>query len=839
MNVESVPPLEMSSPFGPTAPRAVPARATLRLGVRLAVAGGRSGLARIALTAAGVGLGVAILLGVLSVGPAHANRIARAAAQSPSCSPAATNEHICPVPAGAPDRLEVLVNPGDSFRGRALTTVRIAVVGSPSRFGPPPGVSALPRPGQLVVSPALARLLTSKGGVLLRPRLPGQVVGTIGNAGLVYPGQLLAYAETLAPTHPRRGGWETATGFGAPAGAYSITGHAAALPTPVLLFLVLLAAVVLAPILAFTVTATRLSAATRQRRLATLRLLGAPPSQVRLLVATESGLAAALGCVLGAGVFLAGRQLLPLVLPAPLMAFPSAFSPPWPQAAAVLLAVPFLALAAGFASLRRVELSALEVRRRARPARRRRTGALRLVPVMLGLAGLAAMLPYRHSLLGSSSPIGPVVVIASVILTVGGVIASGPWIGLMLAGPLAKRTRSPGMLLGARRLQLDPASSSRVVGGVVVVAFAATVVLGIAPVFSTKAPPGTARLRHGLVTVVSENVSRPLLHRLAAAGGVRAVVPVEPLQAQTNGQAVQVSVLSCAGLHELLASGAPSCTSGVATGYYPAGQSKPASALLRPLVAHPQPAPQRSTSMGTGESPAGALTAAADGLSQAAAPFQPFNLPARLTPARLPPGSAIPGFGSDLVLTSSAVPTAVLDRMLAYSTVMVLTNGSWQAHQRIRDIVAAAAPGAFVIDSHQITEIRGSISHKVGIAVGLGLVLVLVVAAAGLLVGSLDAVAERRRPLAVLCAAGVPRRTLAASVAVAIGLPLLGGLAIAEAAATAAGALFELVVFSHASLDLVPVAVATGAGLVAVTTATLLTMPSLARATGAEGLRVD
>ena len=807
--------------------------------MRLAVAGGRAGLARIALTAAGVGLGVAILLGILSVGPGHANRLARVAAQSPSCSPAATPKHICPVPASAPDRLEVLVNPGDSFRGRQLTTVRIAVVGSPSRFGPPPGVSRLPHPGQLVVSPALAHLLASKGEVFLRRRLPGQVVGTIGNAGLVYPGQLLAYVGTLAPTHPRQGGWEAATGFGAPVAPYSITGHAAALPTPVLLFLVLLAAVVLAPILAFTVTATRRSAATRERRLATLRLLGAPPSQVRLVVATESSLAAALGCAVGAGLFLAGRHLLPLVLPAPLMAFPSAFSPPWPQAAAVLLAVPLLALAAGIASLRRVELSPLEVRLRARPARRRRTGTLRLVPLVLGLAGLTAMLPYRHALLaGRDPPFVPPVVIASVILTVAGVIASGPWIGLMLAGPLAKRTRSPGMLLGARRLQLDPASSARVVGGVVVVAFAATVVLGIAPVFSTKAPPGTARLRHGLVTVVSANPSPVLLHRLAGAG-VRAVVPVEPLLAQTNGQPVQVSVLSCAGLHELLASGAPSCTSGVATGYYPAGQSKPAPALLRPAVTHPQPAPQRSTSMGTGETPAGALIAAADGFFSQAEPFQPFSLPARLTPARLPPGSAIPGFGSDLVLTSPAVPTAVLDRMLAYSTVMVLTNGSWQAHQRIRDIVAAAAPGAFVIDSRQITEIRGSISHKVGIAVGVGLGLVLVVAAAGLLVGSLDAVAERRRPLAVLCAAGVSRRTLAASVAVAIGLPLLGGLAIAETAATAAGALFELVVFSHTSLDLVPVAVATGAGLVAVTTATLLTMPSLARATGAEGLRAD
>jgi len=813
--------------------------ATIRLGVRLAVAGGRAGIARGALIAAAVGLGVAVLFGVASVGPALANREARAAAQAPSCTTAGTGVRACPVPAGAPNLLEVLVNPGDSFRGRPLTTVHIAVVGSASHLGHPPGVSRLPSPGQLVVSPALSRILTSKDGALLRPRLRGQVIATITQAGLVYPGQLLAYIGAVPPRHPAQGGWEPATGFGAPASPYSITRHAAGLPVAVLLFLVLLAAVVLAPILAFTATATRLSAATRERRLATLRLLGAPPSQVRLLVAVEAGLAAAAGCVVGAVLLLAGRQFLPFVLPGPLMAFPSAFTPPWSQAAAIVLAVPVLALVAGSASLWKVELGPLGVRRRARSERKHRTGPLRLAPLALGLAGLAAMLPYHHALLAGHNPafLPAAALAVSLSLIVGGVIAAGPSSGVVVAGPLAKQTRSPGVLLGARRLQTDPTSSSRIVGGVIVVAFAATLVLGIAPAFTKIVAPATARRRHGMVTVISANTSAALLRHLAAVPGVRGVVPVETLQ--TNGQFTQVSVVSCAGLHQILATGAPKCTSGVAAGFYPAGQPRPVPALLRPVVTHSLPAPSRSTSVATGETPGGALSAAADGLSSQPAPFRPFALPARLTPARMPQGTAIPGFGSDLVLTRSAVPTAVFDQMLPYSTVMVLTNGSWQAHQRVRDVVAAVAPGAFVLDSHQISGLQNPLGQKVGKAVGAGLALLLVVAAAGLLIGSLDAVAERRQTLAVLSAAGVPRRTLATSISVATAMPLLGGLAVAEAAALAAAALFQLLVFSRVSLDLAPVAVAAGAALATVAVATLFTMPSLARATSTEGLRTD
>ena len=72
-------------------------------------------------------------------------------------------------------------------------------------------------PGEMVVSPALKRLLDSGDGTLLRDRLPYRVVGTIGEPGLIGSHELAYYAgaKNLAS---RINGWQTAriTEFGNP-----------------------------------------------------------------------------------------------------------------------------------------------------------------------------------------------------------------------------------------------------------------------------------------------------------------------------------------------------------------------------------------------------------------------------------------------------------------------------------------------------------------------------------------------------------------------------------------------------------------------------------------------
>ena len=65
----------------------------------------------------------------------------------------------------------------------------------------------------------------------------------------------------------------------------------------------MVALAVLAPVLIFIATATRLSAARREQRFAAMRLVGANRKQVSVLAAVESTVAAMLGVALGFGIF--------------------------------------------------------------------------------------------------------------------------------------------------------------------------------------------------------------------------------------------------------------------------------------------------------------------------------------------------------------------------------------------------------------------------------------------------------------------------------------------------------------------------------------------------------
>jgi hypothetical protein len=346
--------------------------ATVGLGLRLALAGGREGLVRLVLMAAGVGIGVAFLFGGLAVGPAIEARHAREIARTPF-SPLYTAKGVEPrIP---PDHL-LMTGVLDRFGGHHFHRRLVAGVG---RAPLPPGVQNLPGPGELVVSPALAALLESPEGRLLRPRLSGRVIGTVDPGGLLFPQELLAYvgedAETLRALDASpitRFGWE---------GDFQVD------PAPLALrILVLIGALgLLVPILVFVATSTRLSAASRERRLAAIRLVGATPAQARLLAAVESGAAAAVGSVLGAALFVVLRPVVAGLNLGGYQWFPSDIVPPLWQALAVLVAAPLLAVGAALLSLRRLILTPLGVARRAKV---RRAGPWRLVPAAAGMVGL-------------------------------------------------------------------------------------------------------------------------------------------------------------------------------------------------------------------------------------------------------------------------------------------------------------------------------------------------------------------------------------------------------------------------------------------------------------------
>src|SRR5262249_41535468 len=152
----------------------------LLLGCRLALAGGRRQLGRVVLTAVSTGLGVAVLLLAASV-PAMWHARERAPGIMLASQGLGT-----PGPPGVEPLYTIYA--GTEYRGEQIEGLYLR--GSP-RALVPPGIDRLPGPDEVFLSPALARLLGSEQGALLRPRFPQRVAGTIGRAGLASPGEYL------------------------------------------------------------------------------------------------------------------------------------------------------------------------------------------------------------------------------------------------------------------------------------------------------------------------------------------------------------------------------------------------------------------------------------------------------------------------------------------------------------------------------------------------------------------------------------------------------------------------------------------------------------------------
>jgi hypothetical protein len=130
-------------------------RSDLELGVRLAVAGGRSALARLLLIASGISLGVGLLLSVVGIFPAEAAVERRAAARQ--------FEVLEGNESPPPDHV-LLDYAGTTFGERPIAITYLAPVGRPPT---PPWLDAFPRPNEIVVSPDLAELLASPDGALV------------------------------------------------------------------------------------------------------------------------------------------------------------------------------------------------------------------------------------------------------------------------------------------------------------------------------------------------------------------------------------------------------------------------------------------------------------------------------------------------------------------------------------------------------------------------------------------------------------------------------------------------------------------------------------------------
>ncbi|MEA2480704.1 MAG: hypothetical protein QOJ07_2626 [Thermoleophilaceae bacterium] len=375
------------------------------LGIRLAVGRGGARI-RLILMAVGIAIGTAGFLGALGYQHARTAMAHRGAVRT-----AAT---VRPLPPGG--LLWNVVYASDPTRAPfdgGFTLIRTASrPGAPLPLGAP----RAPATGTAYVSPAVARLLRADGsdGDRWRAMVPWRVVGTLGRAALVDPGDRVVVAGADAaqlaasPSTVRVGDW-AAVDAAVPPGGIGRTE---------LIAFAVIAAVALAPIVIFVASVARVGQRRRDERAAALRLLGAGSRQLGLLAAAEAGIAGIAGAV-GGVLLLQALALRPAIEFWSVSVFTADLVPSPAHAALALVLVPLLAIGTAWVSLVRALNRPLQTRRR---ADRRVPGIWRVAPVAVGWAAMAYLQRFRS---GASDQAAIAIGLAVAMMIVGIVLFGG------------------------------------------------------------------------------------------------------------------------------------------------------------------------------------------------------------------------------------------------------------------------------------------------------------------------------------------------------------------------------------------------------------------------------
>lgn len=778
----------------------------LGFGVRFAVSGGKEGWVRTVLTAVGVGLGVAMLLLASSLPAMMAARQHRDDARTYS-------SFGTQPPRGAGT---LLISSADTTFGSSDITGLLVKADGP-KAPAPPGLTALPRPGDMAVSPALARLLAAPGNGLLRRRLDYRQTAVIGEAGLSGPAELYFYAGNSA----LKDGVFRATRidhFGEPSAGTPLD--------PALVVLVVVTLVILlVPVGVFIATAVRFGGERRDRRLAALRLVGADRLTTHRIAAGESAFGSLIGLLVGAGIFLSARQFIGSVSLYDLSVFPSDVTPGIALTVLVAVAVPASAIAVTLLALRRVVIEPLGVVRDA--AGRRRRLWWRLV---MPLAGAALLYPLFGAG-GVHGTTGEYQIAGGVTLLLIGLTALLPWLVEAVVLRLGGGGPVPWQL-ACRRLQLAPGSAARMVGGITVAVAGAIAAMSLFGGVQSAYTHQTGQdPRHYQMFVDDEVHAAAQANRITAAfratPGVTSVLGVTTGTATTEGAVakeraraershrtpeydiplLQVTVADCASLERIARmSGCHAGSVFLTRGSQDVVHRGERLDLNTPdfnEVIHGAP---RLWTVPRDAGTASAETVATDQVYDGVL----------ATPQALDAGR----------LTD---PIAQLQ--------LRLDPHNPRAADEARDTAIRFDP----TDPTTMMTATDESNTFTGIERGLlaGSAAVLLMIGASLLVSMLEQLRERKRLLAVLVAFGVRRTTLGLSVLWQTAVPVVLGLVLAVAGGVAVSSALLKVVNRPVVFDWSGIATLTGLAAAVVLVVTLLSLPPLWRMMRPDGLRTE
>ncbi|MCX2729819.1 ABC transporter permease [Saccharopolyspora sp. NFXS83] len=609
----------------------------------------------------------------------------------------------------------------DYVQGELIT--RLDVSGTPGGGKAP----KYPAPGEVLLSPALAQKVADLPDDALADRFPERIAGTIDPQQLRYPEQLVAVVG-----HPE-GVLDQAAEIASPYSLVTIKADSEDLLLQPMAWFGLF--ILAAPSLVLVASASRLTAARREHRMASLRMAGATPSQVVSTVAAETGLAAAAGTVAGLLLTWPLRYLVALVPWGSGTWLVSDITPSIWAVLGVAIGVPALVVASsvlGAGRVVRAPLSAATQQQRGRP----KAWRLLIIAVVAGFF-LLGMIKYDEGA-------GFLVLVVPIVGVVWSFSLVGPWITATIGRLFTRVWRRPSVLLAGRRLVSDPKSAYRSSSGMVLAVFIGALALTALPAMTAGPDSMGSSNKQGVILAdVSSSQAPELRQRLAdelARLGVRATAAsYEKVSVEGPGGEFATGLLiDCRAAREV-------------TPYQPSCEGPPRIHV--------------PSDMPTSELAVTPAVAVKNPLATPVPPGTPVAAEPNLDAAIIDPG-AVPALAGSQQATLTVLPPTEADRAT------------------VRTAMARVVPGADIesIESRSVaSEVMTGDLHRITV---IGLSIASVLAAGSAAITAAGAVIDRRRTLGALIAAGTQSRVLVRALHVEAALPAL----VAAGMATAAGA---------------------------------------------------
>ncbi|TDV55189.1 FtsX-like permease family protein [Actinophytocola oryzae] len=615
----------------------------------------------------------------------------------------------------------------DEVDGRRIIRVDVAPLVDASKVELPAGIDRLPAPGEMLQSPELAALAANRPAAEVADRFGARPVGLLGDDALMFPEQLVALVGHAADTMP----------VNAMKLPRMVSGTAEV--DPLLSLLAGVGVVVLlVPSLVLVASASRLTAARRERRLAALRLAGATPAQVTAMVAAETGLAAVAGAVIGVAASPVLHALATWVPWGGGTWYADDFGLPWYTLVVIAVAVPVLVVGAAVLGLRRVVNTPLmavggHTRKPLSPAR------LAIVPLAIALFFWTLT---STNLSGSMLP-----VLVSLAILMWSPTIVGPWVTSALGGVFTKVWRRPSVLLAGRRLRDDPRAAYRASAGVVLAVFAGSMALTLMPSLESQSGYASAYrdsvLYMGTDPEQAPDIVSSVDDRLARYGLAERAASVGSLSLKQGSQYLPGYVVSCADAQVLLPVDV-SCGS-------------------KPAIYAPSSSPLDTVS------------------------YEGANSTEKTSPL---PGEPVVSSGLGMVL----VDPALLPADTELSGVDIAVPASDGSREKARTALLAASGGAQVISKEMMLGNQDTQLADLRRVTVIGLVTASVLGGLSAAIATAGSVMDRRRTFGALMAAGTPVRTLSRALRTEAALPALVATVGAGALGTAVGiGLFGLV----------------------------------------------